>query len=292
MEFKKIVEPFRGVLLDAFGVFWGGDAKGAIPGSLEAMRYLVDSGKTVGILSNSTQLPLKEMHKISAHEFMQGVHYHFFVTSGEIARKQFLKTDLPFETPRHTYFVLGDTHSPISSHPYLFEGTKYKETFNLDEADFIYAGIPRIENKDQLSVDVFLPLIEKAVKTGRPMLCTNPDMRVYEGNPPQAVIRQGSLAEEFSKLGGKVFYIGKPYSNVYEAAMFKFNDYQIFEKSEVLMIGDTPETDIRGAKQFGMKALLLTETGMFAERIEREGLDVATAKNKDLPDYYLGKFNL
>jgi hypothetical protein len=41
-----------------------------------------------------------------------------------------------------------------------------------------------------------------------------------------------------------------------------------------------------------MKALLLTETGMFAERIEREGLEVATAKNKDLPDYYLGKFNL
>lgn len=274
--------------MDAFGVFWGGDAKGAIPGSHEAMRYLVDSGKTVGILSNSTQLPPKEMHKISAHGFLQGVHYHFFVTSGEIARRQFLKTDLPFETPRFTYWVLGDTHSPISSHPYLFEGSKYKETFNLDEADFIYTGIPRIENKDQLSVDVFLPLIEKAVKTGKPLLCTNPDMRVYEGNPPEAVIRQGSLAEEFSRLGGKVFYIGKPYANAYEAAMVKFP----FDKSEVLMIGDTPETDIRGAKQFGMKALLLTGTGMFAERIEREGAETATAKNKDLPDYYLGKLNL
>lgn len=46
---------FDGILLDAYGVFWGGNACGLLPGSKEAMEALVSQGKIVGILSNSTR---------------------------------------------------------------------------------------------------------------------------------------------------------------------------------------------------------------------------------------------
>ena len=52
-----ISEKFKGILLDAYGVFWGGNECGLLPGALNAMEKLVGEGKIVGILSNTTQFP-------------------------------------------------------------------------------------------------------------------------------------------------------------------------------------------------------------------------------------------
>jgi HAD superfamily hydrolase (TIGR01459 family) len=293
-KLTELVPSFSGILLDAFGVFWGGDAKGVLPGAKEAMEYLVSSGKIVGVLSNSTQLPVKEMHKISSHGLVEGTHYHFFVTSGEITRKQFLKKTLPFETPHHTYWVLGDGRSPQSSHPFLFEGSDYQETPNLEEADFIYLTIPRINNVDQLDPEAFLDVIQQALKADLPLLCPNPDRFVHEGDPVQVVVRQGGVAELYKKLGGLVFYIGKPYDNAFAAAMERFHTYQIFKPEVVLMVGDTPETDIRGARAYGMSSLLITGTGMMAERIRVQGFKEAVLQlpEVDHPDFFIERFAL
>ena len=85
-----VSEPFKGILLDAYGVFWGGGECGVLPGAKEIMEKLVSSGKVVGILSNSTQLASKEVNKLRSHDLIQGQHFHFFVTSGEVARNIFL----------------------------------------------------------------------------------------------------------------------------------------------------------------------------------------------------------
>jgi hypothetical protein len=58
---------FRGILLDAYGVFWSGNACGLIPGSREAMEKLVLGNQIVGILSNSTQLADEELGKFERH---------------------------------------------------------------------------------------------------------------------------------------------------------------------------------------------------------------------------------
>src|SRR5580704_17412030 len=94
-----ISDQFNGILLDAYGVFWGGNDIGLLPGSKEIMQKLVLKGKIVGILSNSTQLASKEINKLNAHGLVQGTHFHFFTTSGEVARDIFLNEKLPFETP-------------------------------------------------------------------------------------------------------------------------------------------------------------------------------------------------
>lgn len=124
-------------------------------GCEEAMSTLVQQGKTVGIVSNSSQLVAKEKEKLKAHELIEGVHYHFFLIPGECARQLFIENRLPFPTPKKSYWTFGESHLRFSSHKYLFEGSLLQETQYLEEADFIYISIPHIHGEDQLDPELF-----------------------------------------------------------------------------------------------------------------------------------------
>ena len=120
IRFKDLLEDYDHFLLDAYGVFWGSAAVGMLPGAKEAMAYLVSRGKKVGILSNSTQLAAKEKEKLAKHGVQEGTHYHFLLTSGQVARNVFLSAKLPFATPRKTYCLFGEEHPRLSPHVALF----------------------------------------------------------------------------------------------------------------------------------------------------------------------------
>jgi len=261
-------------------VFWGGNAYGLLPGSKEVMEELVASGKIVGVLSNSTQLAAKEIEKLQKHGLIQGKHYHFFITSGEVIRHLFLYDRLPFPTPRNSYWLFSDLHPKYSSHELLFHGTPYRETAAIEEADFIYLSVPHLSGEDQTNPEVFRPQVEKICSRNLPMVCPNPDLFAHEGTPPKAVVRQGSIAKIYEEMGGQVTYIGKPDQRAYRFALDQFRIWKI-NKENVLMVGDTPETDIRGARRFGMPSALITQTGMMAERIAHD------LPPEDTPDYFI-----
>lgn len=286
---NDIADPFQGILLDAYGVFWGGNDYGLLPGCKESMHSLMQKEKIVGILSNSTQLAEKEMRKLEAHGLKQGVHYHFLITSGELARHIFLNNTLPFKTLSRKYWLHGSVHPRFSSHQSIFQDSGYAETQNINEAEFIYVMIPHIDGEDQTQIDLFRSEVEKLIKFKLPMICPNPDKFAHEGNPPRPVVRQGSIAAIYEELGGQVFYIGKPSSVAFNKSMEAFHKYGIENASQVLMIGDTPETDIKGAKEFGMSAALLTKTGIMAERINEKGFVAAVQKllRNEYPDFFI-----
>lgn len=290
----RLAESFDGLLLDAYGVFWGGNAFGLLPGTKEAMEQLVSSGKVVGILSNSTQLGVKEISKLQSHGVIQGIHFHFLLTSGDVVRSLCLSADLP-----EKFFLFGEKHPKLSSHEAIFQDTVYEETPHLQEADFIYIAVPHIHGEDQTDPKVFIKEVEKlAIKeedgsvTLLPMLCPNPDLFAHEGNPPRAVVRQGSIAKIYEKMGGEVHYIGKPSPLPYAMAMGHFKSHHISDPAKILMVGDTPETDIRGARGFHMPSALLTQTGIMAERVKEQGLAAAleALPPSDTPDYLIERF--
>lgn len=274
------------------GYFGGGNQAGLLAGAKELMEMLVSQGKIVGILSNSTQLAAKEILKLQTHGLIQGVHYHFFITSGEMMRSVFLRDAFPFATPRKKLWLLGEPHPRFSLPHAVFEGSAFQETKTLNDADFIYLSIPHIQGEDQTNPQIFRERLLQLKELGLPLVCPNPDRFAHEGFPPQAVVRQGSLAAIYEELGGDVFYIGKPYAMVYAMAMQSFAQYQITQAEEVLMVGDTPETDIRGATQYGMKAALVTETGIMADRIASLGLETALEKlpSQDFPNFFIERF--
>lgn len=287
-----IADRFNGLLLDAYGVFWGGNDYGLFPHVKEMMETLVLNGKIVGILSNSTQLVSKEINKLHFHGLIQGKHFHFLITSGEVTRDIFLNDKLPFETPKHKFWIFGEVHPKFSSHEAIFKDTIYHETLDINEADFIYVSIPNLKGEDQIDPELFRKELESIISRKLPMICPNPDQFAHEGKPPRSVVRQGSIAKIYEEMGGQVFYIGKPNKNVFSIAMDYFNQYRIFNPLEILMVGDTPETDIRGARLFGMHSALVTQTGIMADRISRNGLEKSLKELPvdDTPIYYIERF--
>lgn len=273
LSLEELSSRYDAIFLDAYGVFWGSAEIGVFPGAADAMKYLVDQGKYVGIISNSTQLAAKEKEKFKKYGLQEGVHYHFILTSGEVARNILQQSNLPFPTPRFSYWVFGSIHPRFGSHAQLFEGTNYRETKNFEEADFIYISIPHIDGVDQQDPEVFRPMIQ-ALPKRIPVLCANPDRFAMEGSPPRPVVRQGSIAQMFAEEQAPVYLTGKPSSMIYEAALQRMPPS--ISKDKILMIGDTPETDIRGANGIGIDAALVTKTGVTANRLEKEGDELIT----------------
>jgi len=266
---QELSERFDVFLLDAFGVFWESNQTGAIPGAKEAMERLVSEGKVVGILSNSTQLAEKEKEKYGKHGILEKVHYHFLLTSGEVAREMLASGNAPFPVERKTYWLFSSTH-PRYSHRQLFDAAGYRETDLIEEADFIYIPTPHLNGEDQVDSSVFEPAIHSLPKHV-PVFCANPDPVAVEGSPPRVVVRQGTIAKMFGNRGFSVYATGKPFQPIFQAALAKCPDG--IKKEKILMIGDTPETDIRGAHGVGIQAALVTQTGILSQTIEKNGVE-------------------
>lgn len=285
MKTLEMAAPFLGILLDAYGVFWGGGT-GVIPGSQAVMQELVAAGKIVGILSNTSQSADREKTKFAKYGLIQGIHYHFILTSGELTRQLFLHSTPPFASLRKRYWVLGTPHPHFSSSELLLQETGYSRADSLDQADFIHLEIPHRNGEDQTDPELFREEVLRLIPSGLPMLCINPDTFAHEGIPPRPVVRQGTLARFYEKAGGEVIYIGKPSLLAFDAAFRLFQAIVPLQPHEILMIGDTPETDIRGAKYFGMRSALITEIGIFSER----KLPVDQLPLSDQPDFTLESF--
>jgi HAD superfamily hydrolase (TIGR01459 family) len=108
------------------------------------------------------------------------------------------------------------------------------------------------------------------------MICANPDKIVRIGD--RIKYCAGALADAYQKRGGEVLMAGKPFRPIYELAMAvaaKIAGREI-DMSEVLAIGDGPDTDIKGAADFGLPAVLLIAGILQAKRDDEVLKDIAT----------------
>jgi HAD superfamily hydrolase (TIGR01459 family) len=108
------------------------------------------------------------------------------------------------------------------------------------------------------------------------MICANPDKIVRKGK--RLIYCAGALAEAYQKIGGTVLMAGKPFAPIYDLAMTTASQIagRVIPKGGVLAIGDGPETDIRGAADFGIAALLVADGVIDAS----DGLEAVTARVK------------
>jgi HAD superfamily hydrolase (TIGR01459 family) len=88
--------------------------------------------------------------------------------------------------------------------------------------------------------------------SGLPMLCANPDKQVRIGG--KLYWCAGAIADIYEQEGGKVIYPGKPWPPIYALALARVAA-QTINPTRVLCIGDSPSTDIRGARLQGHHSL-------------------------------------
>lgn len=285
----EVADNFEAFWFDAYGVFWSG--KAFYEGSRELMADLVQQGKSVMVMSNTTQLREQGEASYEKKGLIKGVHYTDFITSGQVLREYLRAGKLFFEScanPRNVY-ILGNTESR------MFDGTIYQKTHNPAEADFFYISVPQLKKMedfekykndgilheaksmqgqcwDSTSLVPFESSLQEMLdKYHLPALNGNPDLKASEKDIKSGelnfVIRQGSLAQAYRKMGGEVREFGKPHPEIYNYAMDLLQKEQKVEKNKIAMIGDTVRTDIKGAVNFGIVPVLCLETGMTQEEI-------------------------
>jgi HAD superfamily hydrolase (TIGR01459 family) len=153
----------------------------------------------------------------------------------------------------------------------IFEGQSV-ERVALKEAHAVLCT--GLAHDDVETPDDYVDLLVRMKELGLPMICANPDKIVRKGS--RLLYCAGALAERYSEIGGRVLMAGKPYEPIYQLALQKAAAIagREFERFKILAIGDGPETDIRGAADFGLDVVLIADGVTDAS----DGLDATLAR--------------
>lgn len=290
----EIADKFSTFIFDAYGVFWEGN--GFYAGSLELMADLVQQGKIVAVVSNSTALGETLRASYAKRGMIDGVHYNYLISSGDLLRQSLIAGNICFTQCKNPqkYYVIGKPHSCA------FIGTKYQQVENLQEADFVYVGVPFVyadtvakythlheqflpvrldENGkvcewDTLSAEPFEQIVQQVADMGLPVLNANPDFTAKEGHclVPDSkaafVVRNGLITQMLRDKGCEILEFGKPHANIYNFVFKRLTQDGIkIDKPKTCMIGDTVRTDVKGGLNAGIVPILCVETGVTAEAI-------------------------
>lgn len=143
----------------------------------------------------------------------------------------------------------------------IFEGLDVS-LVRLEEAQALVCS--GLDDDEAEAPDDYRDRLEAALARKLPMLCANPDRRVMRGD--RAVYCAGAIAELYEGMGGDVTWLGKPYPKAYamvEAVLAELPGGAV-PRSRLLAVGDGIHTDIAGARDAGIDAVLVTG-GLHAE---------------------------
>src|SRR6266851_3824029 len=221
---REIVLRYDGFILDLWGVIHDGVAP--IPGAVECLRSLLESGKRIVLLSNAPRRADDVVRRITRIGVPAEL-YHHVMASGEEAWQHLNRRDDPF------YAALGRRCLHIGSERdmEIREGLALEFVDTAEEAQFILNTGPagwddRIEDYELL--------LRAALARDLPMVCANPDLVVMHGS--RLALCAGALAKWYEEAGGRVRWHGKPFRSVYDTCL---DLLAIEDRSRILAVGDS-----------------------------------------------------
>jgi len=112
------------------------------------------------------------------------------------------------------------------------------------------------DDRNELPED-YRPLLDEALAANLPFVCANPDFVVDVGGT--LYYCAGAIADLYARMGGTIFWAGKPYLNAYETAHARAEALRgaNVTKPKILVIGDAIRTDLKGAQTYGCDALFI-----------------------------------
>jgi HAD superfamily hydrolase (TIGR01459 family) len=239
-------------LCDIWGVVHNGVEH--FPQAVEALQRHRRNGGLVVLLTNAP----RSSAKVATHLAHLGVtkeHYDLVVTSGDVTHELMLPYD------GHRIYYLGPERDLGTLDDLRIE----KST--PDEAEVILC-VGLVDDEIETPQD-YAELLARMSRRRLPMICANPDKVVRRGN--RLVYCAGALAEIYASMGGEVTMAGKPYRPIYDLALARVGEQRpAISSAGILAIGDGPETDIKGASDYGLDVVLITAGG-----ISEEGADPA-----------------
>jgi HAD superfamily hydrolase (TIGR01459 family) len=238
-----IADNFDHVLLDQWGTLHEG--KSIFPEARDCVMRLRSAGKSVLVLSNSGKRAVSNRRRLAALGLSPDA-YDGVLSSGEVAWNGLRMQDrAPFAGLGRVCFLIardGDRS--------IVEDTDLDVTTEIGDADFILlAGLDDAASEPEF----WRERLTEAAQRRLPMLCANPDLMMFGATG--LLPAPGALARFYETLGGEVAYVGKPHAPIFAAALDRLDDP---DPRRVLMIGDSLDHDIAGARAAGMLTLLLS----------------------------------
>ncbi|MCL2673488.1 MAG: hypothetical protein FWF01_03805 [Alphaproteobacteria bacterium] len=118
--------------IDAYGVFYAGNGS-FYPGALGVMETLVKRGKTVAVVSNTSQLSENAMESYEKKGLEQGKHYDIFVSAGDVARSHLIENNL-----NYNFYMFFDS----AEKGLLFDNTECRAVYDISRADMAFVPYP------------------------------------------------------------------------------------------------------------------------------------------------------
>lgn len=268
-----ILPRYRAFLLDLWGVIHDGDR--LYPGVKDTLMDLRAQEKQIIFLSNAPRRAHRAAATLAALGIDESLYDHV-ITSGE-ALYGYL--DSTRQLGERYYYIGPDKDIDI------LDGLGRYQRSGLAPADFILnVGF----FFDFQPIEDILASLKTAASLGKPMLCANPD-RIVVKQSGQQIGCAGLIAEAYEALGGKVVYFGKPHERVYQLCLERF---QAVQTADILAVGDSLETDIKGAALQGIDTLLITggilkETLYSGGNLDEAALHRLSEENGAAPTYFM-----
>jgi HAD superfamily hydrolase (TIGR01459 family) len=273
---------YEGFILDQWGVLHDGTRP--YDGAAQCLQRLKAEGRRIVVLSNSGKREADNLR------LMQGMGFDVSalercVCAGEEARSAIAaRADAFHRLLGRRCFAFTRAGDRA-----VLEGIGLEFVDRVEDADFLAVlGI----DSPQRSLADYEPELAAGAARKLPMVCANPD--ILRLTPQGLVDAQGVLAVRYEALGGRVFYHGKPYPAIYRACLSALR----CAPEQVIMIGDSVDHDVLGARRAGIASALIpggvhgAELGIAWGELPRDDAwRTFAAKACAQPDYLLAAFN-
>jgi HAD superfamily hydrolase (TIGR01459 family) len=250
---RAVIGRFDHVLLDQWGTLHEGQS--IFPAARDCVARLRDAGKRVLVLSNSGKRSRNNAERLAALGLPADA-YDGILTSGEVTWAGLkARTQAPFAELGQKCFLIARGGDRT-----IVDGLDLAVVSEVDDADFILlAGL----DDTAAEPEGWRRCLTGAATRGLPLLCANPDLTMF--GVAGLIPAPGALAQFYATLGGRVSFVGKPHGPIFAAARERLGHPA---PSRVLMIGDSLDHDVAGARTAGMLALLL-RAGVHRDRLPK-----------------------
>ena len=228
---SDIYDKYDTFIIDLWGVVHNGVALN--PKAIEAIKQLENNSKRIVFLSNAPR-PSSKVINFLLKMNMNKKYLSNVMTSGEAAMHAINKNKFG-----KSFFHLGPPRDTS-----VFEKVKDNRV-DLESCDFILCTGLFDDHEDDL--EYYRNYLKNHIS--KKLVCTNPDLTVHRGTVEE--LCAGAVAKVFEEIGGEVVYFGKPHNEIYKMC-FGPNE-------KVLAIGDNLRTDIKGANNFKIDCIFITE---------------------------------
>jgi len=220
-----------GYLIDMDGVIYRGSEP--IVGAAEFVRYLQDFNiPYLFLTNNSAYTPLDVVAKLKKFGIDTSEEH---VYTSALATAEFVH----MQKPNGTAFVIAEGGLLNALNEVGYAITR-------ESPDYVIVGEGRVLNYE------LVELAHRLIDKGAQLISTNADTWCPTDSGPRPGC--GAIAALLEAASGrKAYHVGKPNPFMMRAARKRIG----LRTDEVIMIGDTMETDIRGAAELGFRSILV-----------------------------------